>query len=386
MNNVLNISRGKIAKAQKVIIYGPEGIGKSTFLSHFPGVIFIDTEDSTANMDVYRTPKPTSWTMLLQQITALRDHPPLNGEFKTLALDTADWAEKLCMHHVCNSRKVSGIEDFGYGKGYTYAAEEFGKLLNLLNDIRDQGINIAISAHAMMRKFEQPDELGAYDRWELKCDKRISSMLKEWADMVLFANYETYVVASENKMEKKKVQGGRRVMYTTHHACWDAKNRFGLSEKLPLDFNEIAACIYAAQGSISASTNEGNVPTAADTRTSADTIRYPQDVDADGLKEVLEGMKKKTENAPQDDDLPFYGLDDTPDNIPKALADLMNSSGISMREIQHAVASKGFYPDNTPFEVYDRGFVEGVLIAAFDQVKDVIMKLRETEGLKHEYN
>lgn len=372
MNDVLNISRGKIAKAQKVVIYGPEGIGKSTFLAHFPGVIFIDTEDSTANMDVYRTPKPTSWTMLLQQVTALRDHPPLNGEFKTLALDTADWAEKLCMKHVCDSRKVSSIEDFGYGKGYTYAAEEFGKLLNLLNDIRDQGVNIAISAHAMMRKFEQPDELGAYDRWELKCDKRISSMLKEWADMVLFANYETYVVASENKMEKKKVQGGRRVMYTTHHACWDAKNRFDLPEKLPLDFNEIAVCIPAA------------LP--ASVSPEPDTVRYPQDVDADGLKKVLEGMKEKTENAPPDDDLPFYGLDDTPENVPKALADLMSSAGVSMREVQHAVASRGFYPDNTPFEVYDKGFVDGVLIAAFDQVKDTIMKLRETEGLKHEYN
>ena len=45
-----------------------------------------------------------------------------------------------------------------------------------------------------MRKFEQPDELGAYDRWELKLDKNTAPLVKEWADMVLFANYKTVVV------------------------------------------------------------------------------------------------------------------------------------------------------------------------------------------------
>lgn len=43
----MNITRGKIKSAQKVVIYGPEGIGKSTFASQFPNPLFIDTEGST---------------------------------------------------------------------------------------------------------------------------------------------------------------------------------------------------------------------------------------------------------------------------------------------------------------------------------------------------
>ena len=59
-----------------------------------------------------------------------------------------------------------------------------------------------------MRKFEQPDELGAYDRWELKLGKKTSSqispLVKEWADMVLFANYKTYAVAVDKDGKKFK--------------------------------------------------------------------------------------------------------------------------------------------------------------------------------------
>ena len=64
----MEIIRGKIKKAKKVVIYGPEGIGKSTFAANFPDALFIDTEGSTNSMDVARLPRPTSWTMLLEEI------------------------------------------------------------------------------------------------------------------------------------------------------------------------------------------------------------------------------------------------------------------------------------------------------------------------------
>ena len=231
----MQITRGRQTSALKVVVYGPEGIGKTTFCAQFPGVVFIDTEGSTKHLDVARLPKPTSWAMLMEQVTWVRDHPDQLG---TLAIDTADWAEKLCITAVCDKAKKSGIEDFGYGKGYTYLEEEFGKLLNRLEEVVERGVNVAVSAHAAMRKFEQPDEMASYDRWELKLQKKTAPLLKEWADLVLFANYETFTIKREDG--KTKAQGGKRVMYTTHHPCWDAKNRFGLEEKLPFDYSAIA--------------------------------------------------------------------------------------------------------------------------------------------------
>ena len=106
----LNITRGIVKKPQKIVIYGPEGIGKSTFASQFPDPLFIDTEGSTNHMDVDRLARPSSWTMLLDNVREIKNTP---GCCKTLVIDTIDWAEQLCVAHICATYNKKGIEDFG---------------------------------------------------------------------------------------------------------------------------------------------------------------------------------------------------------------------------------------------------------------------------------
>ena len=187
----MNITRGVQSRAQKTVIYGPEGVGKSQLASQFPEPLFIDTEGSTGNMDVARLDKPTSWTMLMNQIAFVKSNPTV---CKSLVIDTIDWAERLCIEHICASHNKKGIEDFGYGNGYTYVSEEFGRLLNRLQELVDIGVNVVLTAHAQIKKFEQPDEMGAYDRWELKLGKKTTSqtapLVKEWCDLLLFCNYK----------------------------------------------------------------------------------------------------------------------------------------------------------------------------------------------------
>ena len=242
----MKIITGKQERYQKVVVYGPEGIGKSTFAAHFPKPLFIDTEASTAHMDVARLERPTSWAVLMEYVQELtKDHQG----FTTLVIDTIDWAEQLCVQHICSKYQVSGIEDIGYGKGYVYEKEEFGRLLNKLQDLIESGMNVVLTAHAMVRKFERPDQ-PPYDRYELKLNKaasqKISDMVKEWADMLLFANYKEEVLKVDSKdssSKKVRVSGGQRVMYTSHHPNWDAKNRHGLKECLPFEFAQIENCI-----------------------------------------------------------------------------------------------------------------------------------------------
>jgi len=345
----MDIITGKQATALKIVVYGPEGIGKSTFASKFPRPVFIDTEGSTKHMDVARTPRPTSWAMLMEQVRYFRDRP---GEYETLVIDTVDWAEQLCSTAVCERAKKPGIEDFGYGKGYTYLYEEFGKLLNLLEEVTDRGVNVVVTAHAKMRKFEQPDEMGAYDRWELKltgkAEKNISAMVKEWADMVLFANYKTHTVRTEDG--KVKAQGGKRVMYTTHHPCWDAKNRQGLDDELPFDYSSIQACIPVGQ-------------------TEPDTSRSAAPVAARAPESAA-----KTETRP--DAAQDCAADDEGTAAAVALKGLMEQSGVELREVMAAVESRGYYPKGTPFENYDPAFVSGVLVGAWDQVYKMILDQR----------
>lgn len=358
----MEITRGKIVGAQKIVLYGPEGIGKSTFAARFPEPVFIDTEGSTNHMDVARFPKPSSWAMLLEEVKQVKVGPAV---CRTLVIDTADWAEQLCIAQVCSKAKKAGLEDFGYGKGYVFVAEEFGRLLNLLQSIVDVGVNVVITAHAKMRKFEQPDGMGAYDRWEMKLTKNVAPLVKEWADAVLFANYKTIAVAADDKGTRFKAQGGKRVMYSAHHPCWDAKNRFGLSEETPLDYEVIAPFIP----SLPVPLLQNAKPPAPGSVEAAP----PAPPSAPPAPPQAEKAASAPSPAAPPPELPF----DQPGEIdvrgvPEALAERMTADRVRKEWIQWAVAYKGYYPAGTPIENYDPAFVEAVLVGAWDKVLELI--------------
>ena len=377
--NQLKIFSGKTGGALKVVVYGPEGIGKSTLASHFPRPVFIDTEGSTRHMDVSRTEKPTSWTMLMEQVEYIRSDP---GVCSSLIIDTADWAEQLCMDGICASKKLTGIEDMGYGKGYVYLAEEYGRLLNVLDEIVGRGVHVVLTAHAMMRKFEQPDEMGAYDRWELKLQKKTSALVKEWSDLLLFANYKTMSVATDDKGKKFKAQGGRRVMYTSHHPCWDAKNRLGLPDELPLDFAALAQYINA------------QVPSAAPVPSSALPASVPP-VQSPAPPPPAPDPAGQNNPPPQDTPTepppapapaPAPQSQDPPktqDNAAalKALQDLMQANGVLDYEVQAAFGARGYFPEDTPLKNLPADFIQGVLVGAWAQVFGWIQANRPIQSL-----
>ncbi len=358
------ITSGKILAAQKVVIYGPEGVGKSSFAALFPSPVFIDTEGSTNNLNVMRLPRPSSWEMLKQEIDYVMSAKPC----KTIIIDTIDWAEQLCIESILATYQKKGLEEFGYGNGYVYEKEEFGRFLNKLEDVIQCGINVVLTAHAQLRKFTQPDEFGEYDRWELKLGKKtgsqISPLVKEWADLLLFANYKTFAVAADKDGKKFKAQGNARVMYTEHHPCWDAKNRHGLPAEMPFEYSGIAHIF-----------NELDKPSQA-------TAALP------------------TEKAPTDD-VPFHTTQPAmeakqPDvtatvtaeknetaasTLPKALSDLMAAENVTEAEIRKVVSLRGYFPEITPISNYPDDFIEGVLIGAWSQVFAMIKQQRELNQL-----
>lgn len=369
--NQLKILTGKTGGTLKVVIYGPEGIGKSTLAARFPRPVFIDTEGSTRHMDVSRTETPTSWAMLLEQVEHIRSDP---GVCSTLVIDTADWAEQLCISKICADKKLTGIEDMGYGKGYVYLAEEFGRLLNILEEIVSKGVNVVLTAHAMMRKFEQPDEMGAYDRWELKLQKKTSALVKEWSDLLLFANYKTMAVATDDKGKKFKAQGGRRVMYTSHHPCWDAKNRLGIPEELPLDFSALAQYINAQAPSaapVLPQAPPASVPSAPSPAPFAPTPPVPDPAGQNNLPPLPQ--EAPAAPTPVEAPVPPAAPPDAPkaqDNAAalKALQDLMKANNVAEYEVQAAFSARGYFPEDTPLKNLPGDFIQGVLVGAWAQV------------------
>ncbi len=375
----MEFSSGKRQRAKRVVVYGPEGIGKSTFASKFPDARFLDVEGSTDELDVLRAPKATSWTMLMDQARYFYNNPTACS---TLVTDTGDWAERLCSEHICSLEKVSGIEAFGYGKGYVYLEEEFGRFLNLLFDISERGINVVVLCHAQMRKFEQPDEIGAYDRWELKLEKKTAALLKEWADMILFANYKTYVVNVDGQGAQKgknKAQGNKRVMYTTHHQCWDAKNRSGLDEELPFDFAAIAHVIpsngkqlvNAEAERLLAEQKQTQKPYAPTSPQSTPPAQTESKATAPDVQEV-DGSTFP--DFPENAALPEYL-----ESIPRPLMDLMKRDGVTVQLLQEAVAFRGYYTIDTPVMNYEPAFVDN-LVAIWPKVLDIISEVKANKA------
>lgn len=357
------VTSGVQAAPVKTVLYGPEGIGKSTFASHFPDPVFIDTEGGTKRLNVARLPQPTSWAMLLDEVAEVRKGSVPCG---TLVIDTADWAERLCIQAVCARAKVNGIEDFGYGKGYTYVKEEFSKLLDALEEVLNAGHNVVVLAHAAITKFEQPDAVGNYDRWGMKTSKQVAPLLREWCDMLLFANYKTVVEkAGSGPNAKNKASGGRRVLYTTHHPCWDAKNRFGLPEEVPFEYASIAHCLPG-----------GSAPAATQTPVQHAPAPAPQpkhQPDADILPSPT------PQPQPPHEEVPPALL--TPDlialGVPEKLAPLMSANNVTPEELQAVVGQRGYFPEDMPIRDYPADFVEGCLVAAWSQVLQMVLDSRD---------
>ena len=307
---MLNITEGVKRTPVKCVIYGPESIGKTTLSSKFENPLIVDVENGSNSLNVRRIRCDKSWEELIAVVKEIVKTP---GICKTIVIDTLDWAEYLCTKYVCEKYKKGNIDEFGYGKGYTYLTEEFKRLLDALDEAIDAGLHVVCNAHAKPRKFELPEEMGSFDRYELKLTKNTAPIVKEWCDCLLFCNFKTYVITDESN--KKKAQGNKRVIYTSHSAVYDAKNRVGLPDEMDMDFAN--------------------------------------------LKPLFEGKEATTKEEP---------LNEVASKIRKMCAD----SGITEDELKGVVALKKKYPIETPIEEYSNDFVARWILPNWSKIVEMI--------------
>lgn len=357
-----NVICGVQRTAIKTLIYGPEGIGKSTLAAMWPNPIFIDLEGGTNQLPVVRLEAPSSWSMLRAELTAIKNR---EVPCSTVVIDTMDAAERMCAEYIMARDGKKSIEEWGYGKGYTILQEEFGRLLDYLTDIAASGINVVVLGHSTMRKFERPDESGAYDRFELKLTKQVSPMVKEWADMVLFCDYKTYV--ETNKSGKAKATGGARVIRTTHAPTWDAKNRFGLPDELPLKLGEMPAQLgEVIPDMVAEQAMAASVATAAPQTAPAATVQT----------EPTTTPTTATTTATDE-----YSAPDYPERM-KKLVDLMVANKVTDAELREAVGKTGNFPAECAPADYPEGFAD-YLVSGWDTVMNkYILPARAIEAAK----
>jgi hypothetical protein len=238
-----SVARNVAARPPRIMVYASHGMGKTTFGASTPAPIFILTEDGLGVLDVPHFPLAQSLTEVTEAIGALYQE---KHEYGTLVVDSLDWLDNLIWAQINSKHSAS---DLAYGKGAVIAADMWREILGGLNALRDdKGMAIVLLAHCEIKRFDSP-EVEPYDRYQPKLQARSSSLVQEWADAVLFANYKTIVKKTDVGFKKEVTRGitaGERLLYTSETPAHLAKNRFALPETLPFRWDALQAAMDAA--------------------------------------------------------------------------------------------------------------------------------------------
>lgn len=244
------IRSGKRAIPVRMALYGPEGIGKTTFAADAPAPIFLDLEDGSTHLDVARfeDPRPSSWPDVLDALDAL-----LRGEhsYKTVVIDTLDRLEAMIWAALCERGDKEGpkdsIEGFGYGKGYAMALDRWRVLLARLDELRaKRDMGVLLVGHTQVKMFKNPAGED-YDRYQLRIHDKAAGLIKEWCEVVGFGLFETVTRRRAGDTRAKGAATGARILYTHRDAAWDAKTRYALPERLPFTWSDFAAALAAGR-------------------------------------------------------------------------------------------------------------------------------------------
>lgn len=248
--SLANVTRGRRAnKPWLLLVHGIDGVGKSSLAAGFPKPIFLGPEKGSDHLDVARFPVPETWQDVLDAVRGLTDD---EHDYQTLAIDSWDWLEPILVAHVCKLANVDDKEKIGggFGKWADAAIDHLRVLFAAIERMQDKrGIHVIGLAHTIVKAFKNPQ--GAdFDRYEIACSPKIAAVLRQWVEAVLFANYETFAVT-----EKKRTRGvstKARWLYTQREAAFDAKDRYGLPERVALD----AQALFEARANAQAITAE----------------------------------------------------------------------------------------------------------------------------------
>ena len=234
------IKRNKDILPPRIMLYGPHGLGKTTFGAGAPAPIFILTEDGLGQLEVEHFPLAKSFDDVQDALKALQgDH-----DYQTVVIDSLDWLDNLIWETI-NAKYDA--KDLAYGKGAVIAADYWRKVLDGLNSLRAKGMAVVMLAHCEIKRFDSP-EVEPYERYQPKLQARSSALVQEWADCVFFANYKTVVKSSDVGFNQKVTRGittGERLMYTAERPAYLAKNRYSLPDALPLDWQAFVAAMSA---------------------------------------------------------------------------------------------------------------------------------------------
>lgn len=254
MSLLAKIERGRASKPPRILLYGVEGIGKSTFGSQAPKPVFIQTEDGLDEIACDKFPLAKTFDDVALALGELRTQP---HDYESVVIDSLDWLERMIWDKVCQDTGAKNIEkaDGGYARGYMHALSYWRELVEQLNQLRSGfGMVVLLIAHAKVEKFDDP-ESSPYDRYSPRLHKHAGSLLGEWVDAVLFATRRMRTQSEETGFGRKRTiahaigkDGGERILRCVGGPSCIAKNRYGITDDLPLSWQAFIAALSQPNG------------------------------------------------------------------------------------------------------------------------------------------
>ena len=214
-----------------VLLYGVDGIGKTTLAAEWPAPIYLPTEGERAPSDV-DMPTPGNITSLGALMDIFEELLTTEHEFKTVIIDSLDGLEPLVWAATCARLGVASIEEPGYGKGYIETDTEWGEYLSAIAALARNGINVVQLAHPEIVRFDSPTT-DPYSRYQPKLHKRANALVRERADVVAFMNYRVTLKEREVSRQTKvtHAEGGKeRQIHLSEGAGFNAKNRYSMPD------------------------------------------------------------------------------------------------------------------------------------------------------------
>lgn len=228
-----NATTGRLASPFRILVYGEPGVGKTSLAAGAPRPIFLCSEDGTDELNVTRL-RISSWQELLDTLDELETtaHP-----YETIVLDTLDHFESLLVQFICARDGYANIEGYGFYKGQKTVAPAEARVLAARLEKLNRRFNVILLAHSARKKIKKPDAED-YDAYGLKMFDDTSAFWVEWAVAALFARHEVVTYKGDDK-KTRGTATGERTLKCHFGAAWLAKNRYGLPEEMPLDWQTL---------------------------------------------------------------------------------------------------------------------------------------------------